>query len=884
MKKIEDKFFEESQRSLISLDRRILTEQREINNNFTQLCLQSTKLDLKESNDSDISILWLTNADREIDNMNVKIFHSNNHLIDFLSEIELSNVFLIVDHEFLSNILSFLDDFKQIIFIYIFINENILNNSVATESKRSIRQISNNQTELFHSVREDIEICRKDSISSTIFDLLTNEESSTQSQNRSFIWFYLLIENLFNFNVNNDKSKDDLIEYCRQQYPPTDYIEQNLITQFEKEYSSENAIRWYTRETFLYRQLNKAFRMRDIDAIFHFRYFLFDFQKQLQEHYKENHSIQIVYRGQSISQLELIKLKNSVGKCISFNTYLSATLDKRVALMYVVGLSSIFFEIDVSFTSKLKDKRFRPVYVEDQSQFPEELEVIFPICSTFFVDSIEMIDNQWNIRLKLTDTNDYSQIIDSIETTSFENLPSKLKFPNLFLLLSDNEKAERYTNMLIEDHQSPLDPSSLGLIYTFLGQIQFEKCDYQSALSYLKKALDHIDTNNNPYCATIYIHLSYLYREERSYNIALDYLNQALKYKNEIDLIKLTDLYNAFGSVYKEMKEYDNALYYVNQSLEICQSNFVIYPRSFVAFLLLGLIYMDKHEYTKAIQYLQDSLNLSLKILPKTNQELIILYTAIGFSYSQSENSSLALIYLQKAYNLLEINKKNQKLNPQIYIYICYTFGLFYDMNLDGTNTFRYIYEAYQFYKEYEITISRTTPMVQDIYHMLGNLYHNRCDYTLALEFLSDTLKYSMDRNTQILIMTRIGQVYLDQDDEKMALQYLNQSFELISKTNQSDIEDNTMFWFYSRMSKLYEHKKNFEKAIDFIKKAFELQFNATNKNSVSLVDCFRQVVAVCHGRDNNYIEEIIKNLQIEDFSINSKLHFYRTIAHYYLG
>ena len=39
-------------------------------------------------------------------------------------------------------------------------------------------------------------------------------------------------------------------------------------------------------------------------------------------------SHQIVYRGQQISQLELTKLKNSVGKYISFNTYLSASINE----------------------------------------------------------------------------------------------------------------------------------------------------------------------------------------------------------------------------------------------------------------------------------------------------------------------------------------------------------------------------------------------------------------------------------------------------------------------------------------------------------------------------------------------------------------------------
>lgn len=40
----------------------------------------------------------------------------------------------------------------------------------------------------------------------------------------------------------------------------------NLIDQFERKYSSNDALTWYTRDCFLYRLLNKPLRLENVDA------------------------------------------------------------------------------------------------------------------------------------------------------------------------------------------------------------------------------------------------------------------------------------------------------------------------------------------------------------------------------------------------------------------------------------------------------------------------------------------------------------------------------------------------------------------------------------------------------------------------------------------
>jgi hypothetical protein len=67
-----------------------------------------------------------------------------------------------------------------------------------------------------------------------------------------------------------------------------------------------------TRDCFLFRLINRAFRTRNIDNVFKFRYFFLDLQQQLTHLYqsqKKSLPLQTVYRGQIISANEIQKLK-----------------------------------------------------------------------------------------------------------------------------------------------------------------------------------------------------------------------------------------------------------------------------------------------------------------------------------------------------------------------------------------------------------------------------------------------------------------------------------------------------------------------------------------------------------------------------------------------
>ncbi|CAF4104960.1 unnamed protein product, partial [Didymodactylos carnosus] len=162
-----------------------------------------------------------------------------------------------------------------------------------------------------------------------------------------------------------------------------------VIKKFSDEYSPEKAIWWYTRDTFIYRLLNKALRQMNVEGILPFHFFIRDLYNQLeQEHQKFQSNIKTpikVYRGQIITRSELERLNDlsqmsDNNNYISLTSLISTTLDQSVALLFIESrksndecdLKSVLFEIDIDLR-----KKTRPFAdIADCTQFPDEKEVL----------------------------------------------------------------------------------------------------------------------------------------------------------------------------------------------------------------------------------------------------------------------------------------------------------------------------------------------------------------------------------------------------------------------------------------------------------------------------------------------------------------------------
>ncbi|CAF4343203.1 unnamed protein product, partial [Rotaria sordida] len=173
-----------------------------------------------------------------------------------------------------------------------------------------------------------------------------------------------------------EADKNELIRLCEQQYKGNS-IELSNIREFQDKYSSNNVLRWYSRESFFYKTLNAALRTpADIHTIFLFRKYITDIQYQLKNHQAKNPVR--VYRSQMISTNELETLKQCRDQFISVNSFFSTSIDKQLALSFLKfsddkeNLEAVLFQIDadpkMAITKPFAD-------ITEYSEYKDEAEV-----------------------------------------------------------------------------------------------------------------------------------------------------------------------------------------------------------------------------------------------------------------------------------------------------------------------------------------------------------------------------------------------------------------------------------------------------------------------------------------------------------------------------
>jgi hypothetical protein len=127
----------------------------------------------------------------------------------------------------------------------------------------------------------------------------TSELSSTEINGR-FLFTQLLLDILLRMKPKlNDK--DEFITRCSELFK-NNPSELKKLEDFHLEYKAKEALQWYTKDSFLYRLVNKALRTQNMDLLFLYRFFIQDLQSQLAE--LQIKSCVCVYRGQLISKEE----------------------------------------------------------------------------------------------------------------------------------------------------------------------------------------------------------------------------------------------------------------------------------------------------------------------------------------------------------------------------------------------------------------------------------------------------------------------------------------------------------------------------------------------------------------------------------------------------
>lgn len=420
---------------------------------------------------------------------------------------------------------------------------------------------------------------------------------------------------------NNGKAKKELINAWLK-YSPDNETEKKKIDHFDKEYNSRAAFYWYSKEIFLYRTLNAALRQHDIDGILAMRFLIIDLINQLtDEHHKtlteklhETDKL-ILYRGQIIFENELNLIRNSKDEYLSFNSFLSTSESKEVALCFVGQsnpISSQYILYEITIDTRMKATPF--AIMKEKSHFDYEEETIISAGAIFRIGEVvyDNTENRWIGKLQLCSDDDYE-------------LNEILKFEGDKIILDDVDA---------------------------LGWIFYEQGEHDRAKSFFQNLLEELLIQNAEpdHIANCYRGLGFVLRELSKYDEALENHEEELKIRVKIDPtrrgINIATTYMALAVVYKWNKRYSKAFKYVKGAYEIIPR-----PHKDLSELysIAADIYQEKKQLDLAAKYYQKSLDLAKIYFPPNHFEIGVIYKNIGVLYRKLGAYSEALYFYEKA-------------------------------------------------------------------------------------------------------------------------------------------------------------------------------------------------------------------------------------------
>lgn len=402
-------------------------------------------------------------------------------------------------------------------------------------------------------------------------------------------------------------------------------IELENIEEFEHLYKSSNVLKYFSKETFLYRLLIKSLQIFHIDIIYLLRFFLQDIEEQL----KICPIVSVpVYHGQLMTTKQIEFIEDSVKKySLRFNSYLIATKNREEILKTLENSSNktnfnlVLFHIETNNIGK-----------EYQNW------IIFPITIQFNVNSIEYQNNIYIIKIS---------IISNFNSYSKKN---PFQFISHLRCLNRLDEAQIIISRLLTQY-----PKKTCKLYNELAQIYQDKGLYEISLEFYEKCLNKISLKTRPNCLN---NMACIYDYLEQYDLAFEFYSTTLNLLTN-DLKRAMCMNNIAITLAKQQK-YEHALQLFEQSLTILPEN---HQYSGICYANIAGVYLSMDQFDFALKYYQKS----LKILPKNCSYKGIIYQNLGEIFSKKNQLKESLNNYQQASIIFH---KIQPINHPTLIYI----------------------------------------------------------------------------------------------------------------------------------------------------------------------------------------------------------------------
>ncbi|CAF4426516.1 unnamed protein product [Rotaria sp. Silwood2] len=522
------------------------------------------------------------------------------------------------------------------------------------------------------AVADRIVSTKQENVSSISVFAVAEPNRSTRDlteENVAFVWFQMLSEILVQM-PQLPTARDEMLEEWRQACH-IGHDQTNIIKEFCRDYNPKKALYWYTRDTDLYKLLNKALRTENVDNIYKFRFFIVDLHRQLTELFQTsvpiNHVL-TVYRGQRMTIREVEHLRRNHYGLISMNSFISTSISKKVTEEFLAQSSKEKQEKTVAVLFKMTlradvarqtDKPF--ANIRKFSSYPKEEEILLSMGTIFRIDEIEQRSSDFfyfelTMCIGNTDPQHKALYDYAKEEIACAKKMSYSTYGKFLALMSNFDSSIAYYRQVLSQvpNQLQLNKTDLATIYNDFAYAYRDSHRYQEALEYYQKALEIREKQGPAHeedLATTYSDFGWLLMNMGDVQKALDFHQRALKIREKILGLNNGDTamsYNCIGLAAVYIGDFDRALNCLEKALAIRRCCLAAYhPYTAMSYSSLGSYYetlsenfQKKNMRDKAVEYCSRALDMHKQALliykrsvPPTHEILGNSYASVGSIY-----------------------------------------------------------------------------------------------------------------------------------------------------------------------------------------------------------------------------------------------------------
>jgi len=598
----------------------------------------------------------------------VKLYTDSKALKECLTKIENEKVYILISGSVGEHIIPSIHNLPQLDSAFIFCHDRA-RHKLWTDDWPKIRDVYTTVKPICQVLQQIKTLADYNTIPMSFLTIDNHAlETEISEFDQSFVYTQMMKDVLSTIQFEQ-KHLTEFVQYCRQLLVNNER-QLNNLQHFEKQYSENGPIWWFTKDCFLKSMLTYALREMDIELTMKLAFFIRQLHEQIKDLYYKQFSRHesdnlVVYRGQGMSKEDFEKMRNNQGKLVSFNHFLLTSRNPSTPLNLAQYAATNPNSIGVFFRMQVDPLKLAiPLaFISEITNCTDKDDVLFSMNTVFRISDIEPMDQDhrvYQVHMQFINGSDENLrlLTDKIHEQTFPEQQGWFRLNSLLEKYNQCVDIQEIYQIRFDQTQ---DNEEKAKICSRIGLMKYSQGEYRDALTFFEKKL-HIQEQflnaDDTQLALSYSEIGNVYLSTNEYSTALKFYNKALEYNQKSsssDSLTIASLYNNIGLVYSYMNDYEQARSFHFEALKIRQQSLPPnHSQLASSYHQIAECYHKMGEYWQALTYYDKSLEIKKKAQPVNHYDIAYSHNHIGDMYSNIGDYQKAIAEYEKALDIFE--------------------------------------------------------------------------------------------------------------------------------------------------------------------------------------------------------------------------------------